>query len=60
MVGAEFLELLVKFFYFKYANSSFSQRFLMVGDALIFDISFHVILIRFGLDGIHYIRASPL
>ena len=35
MVGVEFFELLAKFFYFKYANSPFSQGLSMVGDALI-------------------------
>ena len=34
MVGVEFLELLAKFFYFKYVNSPFSQGVSMVGDAL--------------------------
>ena len=34
MVGVEFFEVLAKYFYFKYANSPFSQRLSMVGDAL--------------------------
>ena len=34
MVGVAFFELLAKFFYFKYANSLFSQGLSVVGDPL--------------------------